>query len=190
MIRTTLAGLLGGVALYFVGFIFWGTPLATLAFARVEPAQSAAVQTALAQNLTLTGTGTYVVPDPSSPQGTTLFGKGPVATIHFNTGGFPVVDGASLTAGFILALIVGLLLAFGLSAVSGFAARVRLLLLSALAFLVWTHLGQPVFNHYGWGYFIYLFLADFIGFVAAGLVIAKLLPAPVEMKPAEARTDA
>jgi len=181
MIRTTLAGLLGGLALYMAGFVFWGTPLSALAFSTVDEAKSAAVQTSLAQNLVESGTGTYLIPDPGTQQGTTLFGQGPIATIHFNSGGFPVVDSGALIAGFVMALAVGLLLAFAMATVASrlpaFGDRARLVVLASLAVLVWAHLGQPLFNHYGWGYFVYLFLSDLVGFVACGLIIAKMVPA-------------
>lgn len=180
MIRTILAGLVGGLALYMVGFIFWGTPLSALAFSKVDATRSAAVQLALSQNLTEAGTGTYLIPDPSSQQGTTSFGQGPIATVHFNTSGFPVVDAGALTAGLVLALVVGLLIAFALAVVAprlpAFADRARLVIVAATAILAWTHLGQPLFNHAPWGHFIYLFVSDLIGFIACGLIVAKMLP--------------
>ncbi|MBK7283535.1 MAG: hypothetical protein IPI83_03180 [Sphingomonadales bacterium] len=46
------------------------------------------MQTALAANLPKTGT--YMVPDPSTQSGTTLYGKGPVAMVHYNSNGFPL----------------------------------------------------------------------------------------------------
>ena len=175
--RTVLGGIVGGFALYLVGFIFWGSPLSNLAFSTVDDARGAAVQTALAQNLTENGTGTYVIPWPATQQGTVLFGQGPVATVHFNTGGFPVVDTASLIAGLVLALITGLIIAFALKIVGdrvpGFAERAKVAVLFALAATLYLDIGQPIFNHYGWRYFIYLFLSDFIGLAVAGLVIAK-----------------
>ena len=58
MTRTLLGGLLGGLAMYMVGFVFWGTPLSGLAFTGAGDPQSAAIQAALAQNLTASGTGT------------------------------------------------------------------------------------------------------------------------------------
>lgn len=36
MVRTVIGGLLGGLAIYVVGFIFWGTPLSGLAFHRAD----------------------------------------------------------------------------------------------------------------------------------------------------------
>jgi len=175
--RTILGGIAGGFALYLVGFLFWGTPLSMIAFSTVDDTRNAAIQTALAQNLTESGTGTYIVPWPATGQGTVMFGQGPIATVHFNTGGFPVMDSAALIAGFILALITGAIIAFALRAVGeyvpDFARRAQVAVLFALAATLYTDLGQPIFNHYGWGYFIYLFLSNFVGLAVAGLVIAR-----------------
>ena len=175
--RTVLGGIVGGFALYLVGFIFWGTPLGAIAFSTVDDARGAAVQTALAQNLTENGTGTYVIPRPATQQGTVLFGQGPIATVHFNTAGFPVVDTSSLIAGLVLALVTGLIIAFALRIVgdriSGFADRAKVAVLFALAATLYLDIGQPIFNHYGWRYFVYLFAGDFIGLAVAGLVIAR-----------------
>ena len=175
--RTVLGGIVGGFALYLVGFIFWGSPLSNLAFSTVDDARGAAVQMALAQNLTENGTGTYVIPWPSTQEGTVLFGQGPIATVHFNTGGFPVVDTSALIAGLVLALITGIIIAFALRIVGdrvpGFAERAKVAVLFALAATLYLDIGQPIFNHYGWRYFTYLFLSNFIGLAVAGLVIAK-----------------
>ena len=170
-------GLVGGLAMYMVGFLFWGTPLSGLAFSHAEPQASAAVQTVLAQSLTGTGSGTYVVPDPTTPGGTTLFGRGPIAIVHFNTAGFPVVDSQALIGGLVLALIAGVILAGALRIVAlglpAFADRARVALLFAFVIPLYIDIGQPVFNHASWAYYVYSFLADFLGFAAAGLVIAR-----------------
>lgn len=177
MAKTLFGGLVGGLALYLVGFIFWGTPLSMLAFKTVDDNQGAALQAALAQALTAAGTGTYAIPSSATGQGTVLFGKGPVATIHFNVAGFPVVDSASLLGGLIIALITGLIVAVALGSIAfritDFATRAKVVILFALAATLYLDLGQPVFNHYGWGYFIYLFVSDFIGLGVAGLVICR-----------------
>ena len=177
MARAMIGGLLGGLALYLVGFIFWGTPLSNLAISGLDDQRGAALQAALAQYLTESGTGTYVVPWPGSSEGTVLYGKGPIATIHFVLGSFPVVDTTALIWGLIMALITGLVIAAALYGIAdrvlAFADRVRLVLLLSFAAAFYLHLGQPVFNHYGWGYFIYLFLSDFIGLSVAGIVVAR-----------------
>ncbi|TVV71356.1 hypothetical protein [Sphingomonas solaris] len=174
-IRTVIGGLAGGGVLYLVGFLFWGTPLSTLAFSKVDDAANAQLQAALAQGLTQSGTGTYHIPWPSSPQGTVLHGRGPIATIHFNTQGFAPVDSASLLTGLVLALITGVLIALGLTfaGVRTFGERVRIVVLLSLAATLYLDIGQPVFNHYGAGYFIYTFVADVLGLSAAGIVIAR-----------------
>lgn len=177
MTRALLGGLVGGLVMYLVGFLFWGTPLSRLAFSSLPDAQSATVQAALAQNLTPGGTGTYLVPSPGTDQGTVLFGQGPVATVHFNTSGFPAVDSGALLGGLILSLIAGIVFAVAMTyvgrGVPAFADRARAAILFALAVTMYLDLGQPIFNHYGFGYFIYLFVGDFLGFVAAGLIIAR-----------------
>jgi len=177
MAKTLLGGIFAGTALYLIGIFFWGTPLSQLAFTRLGEAETAAAQTALAETLTPTGTGAYLIPAPDSAAGSVLYGKGPVAMVHFNTSGFPVVDGASLGTGFILALATGLLLALAMggiaSRVTDFASRARVTLLFAFATTLYTEIGQPVFNHFGWGYWIYLFISDFVGLSVAGLIIAR-----------------
>jgi hypothetical protein len=172
MVRTLIAGLLGGFALYLVGFLFWGTPLSGIAFGKVADTQSLAVQQALATNLP--ATGTYLVPDPASPAGTVAFGQGPIAMVHFNIAGFPVVDSASLIAGLILALVIGLVLAAALAALPR-ALRIRTGLLTTIAVAAYLDLGQPIFNHAGWTYFTYLFVGDAIGFGAAVAAITWFL---------------
>ncbi|WP_336964483.1 hypothetical protein [Sphingobium aquiterrae] len=174
MFKTLIGGLLGGLAMYLIGFVFWGTPLSNLAFSGVDAQTSANLQAALAQGLTPTGSGVYAIPSAASSEGTILYGKGPVALVMFNTGGFPVVDGASLLAGLILALIVGVVFAFALRAVTlDSATRGRAAILFALAAVLWMHIGQPIFNHAPWGYFLYLAFSDFLGLAVAGLIAAR-----------------
>jgi hypothetical protein len=176
MIRSVIGGLVAGVAMFFIGFIFWGTPLSEIAFSRATDAESAAVQTAMAQNLTRGGTGTYVIPTPNTPDGTILYGRGPIAMVHFNTAGFAANDMSMMLPGLIFALVSGLLMAFGIGAVgrsSDFAARARLVILFSLGMTIWTILSEPVFNNFGWGYWIYLFVSQTIGLIAGGLIIAR-----------------
>jgi hypothetical protein len=185
VVRILIGGLVAGVILFVVGFIFWATPLGEIPYSRVSEAQNAAVQTALAQNLTKTdpetgevsGTGTYVIPEHTSAQGAVLFAKGPIATVHYNVRGFSPDDMSMILPGFIAAVIAGVLMAFGLAAVGdggrGFAGTARLVVLFSVGITVWTILAQPVFNHYGWGYWIYSFIAETTGLILAGLVVAR-----------------
>ena len=73
MVRSVIGGLLGGLAMYIIGFIFWGTPLSALALSRAGDQESANLQAALAQGLNASGTGVYIIPDPATAQGTILY---------------------------------------------------------------------------------------------------------------------
>src|SRR4051812_42316740 len=117
MVRTFLGGLVGGVILFVMGFIFWATPLGELPYSSAGDPQNAAIPLARNQNLTSTGTGAYVVPMTKSPQGAFLCAQRPIATIFFNTQGYSPDDMSMLLPGFIAALVAGLLMAFGLAAV-------------------------------------------------------------------------
>jgi hypothetical protein len=192
MIRTFIGGLVGGLILFVLGFIFWATPLGEIPVSHVPDAQSAALQLSLNQNLTPSGTGTYVIPGHSSAQGSVLYGQGPIATVHFNTSGFSAEDISMLLPGLIVALISGLLMAFALAAVGGggrsCAGTARLVILASLAFCAWEFLASPIFNHFGWRFFIYSFVVQSVTWIIAGLVIARwFLPAAhVEAAPVPA----
>jgi hypothetical protein len=194
MVRTFLGGLVGGVILFVMGFIFWATPLGEIPYSRAGDPQNAAIQLALNQNLTPTGTGAYVVPMTQSPQGAILYAQGPIATVFFNTQGYSPDDMSMLLPGFIAALVAGLLMAFGLAAVGGggrsFAGTARLVVLFSLGFCVWEYLASPIFNHFGWTYWIYSFVAESASLIFAGLVIARwFLPRAQEAAPAAAAPE-
>lgn len=177
MIRTVIGGLIGGIILFVIGFIFWATPLGEIPYSTASHPQNAAVQQALAANLTESGTGTYIIPAHQNAEGAVLYARGPIATVHFNTKGYSPDDMSMILPGFIVAVISGLLIAFGLAAVGGggrsFASLARLVVCFSLGFTVWEYLGSPIFNHYGWGYWIYVFIAESVSLIVAGLVIAR-----------------
>lgn len=189
MIRSVIGGLLGGLALFITGFLFWGTPLSALAISRADEQASANLQAALAQALNATGTGVYTIPDPSSAQGTILYGRGPVAQVFYNSSGFPVMDGGSLIGGLILSLLVGLLIGLALRfCLPDFISRVRAAIFLSLAAVLWIDIGQAVFMHAPWGYILYLGFSDFVGLALAGLIAAKLMETKAASASAEAGT--
>jgi hypothetical protein len=176
MARSVLGGIVAGFILFALGFLFWQTPLSGLAYKNLPDAQGAAVQTALAQNLTQTGTGTYRIPDPKNQQGALLFARGPIATVDYNTDGFSPTGTAGLIPGLIIALGAGLLIAFGLGGVAAgraFGELSRLVVLTSLGICAWIFLATPVANHFGWGFWIYAFIAEAVSFIVAGLVVAR-----------------
>jgi hypothetical protein len=178
MTRLLLGGVLGGLAMWFVGFIFWGTPLSLIALSKTDGATTAAIQAALAQNLGPLGAGAYPIPWPGTPQGTVLYGQGPTAMVLFNPSGFAMPDSAALIGGLVLAILCVLLAGFALRMVAlgmDFATRLKLVAIVAVAVTAYSDLGQPIFNHAPWGYFIYLAISDLVGLGAAVLVAAKLM---------------
>jgi nitrate reductase NapE component len=190
--RTLIGGIVAGLILFVVGFIFWATPLHQLAYRTAPDAEGAAVQLALAQNLSQSGTGAYVIPYPHSQQGGVLYSQGPIATVHFTAEGYSPDDMGMIVPGLVMAIVSGILIALGLSMLGGtrsFGDRARLVVFLAIGINLWTLLAQPVFNHYGWGYWIYSFLAETTGLLLAGLVVVRwFLPHP-RSAPADAPTD-
>jgi hypothetical protein len=121
-----------------------------------------------------------------------MYGQGPISTIHYSMSGFAIGDSTTLLVGFLHMLIVALLMGAGLGAVSrfvpGFGERARLLVLGVIGATAFIHLREPIWFHHDWLHFIYLFVADSLSLIVAGLIILKLLPdAPVpHAAPAEA----
>jgi len=178
MVRILIGSVVGGLAQWIIGALFWATPFSRIAFHVADDNANAGVQQALAQYLTPTGTGTYYVPWPDTPQGTILHGRGPVAMIHFNMSGFPLMDSTSLIEGLILSIVSILLIGLALHAIGGrvqdFASRAKLVILFSVAATLYFTVGQPVFNYFmPWGYFLYLALSQVLGLVAGGLVLVR-----------------
>ena len=193
MVRTLIGGLLGGLIIFVMGYIFWATPLGDIPFTHASDAQQAAVQTSLAQNLAQNGNGTYKIPDPRSRDGASAYTRGPVAMVDYNNAGFAPDDMGMILPGFVMAEITGLLMAFALASVGGggraFGPVARLVVLYTLAFTAWEFLATPIFNHFGWRFWIYSFVVENIALILAGLVIARwFLPhyRPAAAEPAAA----
>jgi len=175
MIRLFAGAFVAAIAMFVTGFIFYATPLQYVAAGRVSDAQSAALQSSLAANLP--ATGTYMIPDTTTATGTIAYGKGPVATVHYNTGGFSLADTNVLIAGFIHEFIVCLLIAGALSVharrTTDFAAHAQNAVLFSLAGATLLRLGEPIWYHHDWPFFIYRFVADATMLIVASLIIAR-----------------
>jgi len=83
----------------------------------------------------------------------------------------------------VLGVICAMLVAWAVKAFApngSFVDRFKLVALIGLAVTAYTDIGQPVFNHAPWGYYIYLWISDLASWVAAGAVIGWFVPrAPV-----------
>jgi amino acid permease len=66
-----------------------------------------------------------------------------------------------------------------------------MVVLFSLGFCVWEYLASPIFNHFGWTYWIYSFVAESVSLILAGLVIARwFLPRAHEAAPAAPAPEA
>jgi hypothetical protein len=178
VIRILIGSIVAGLAQFFVGFVFWATPLSRIAFTVAPDAQNAAVQTALAQNLTATGTGTYHIPWMETASGAVLHGRGPVALIFFNTNGFPAMQTSALIGGLVLSIVSMLLLGLALNTVAvrvtDFASRMKIVVFASLGVTLYAVLGQPTYNFFmPWGYWVFLAVSLIVGFVGGGFVLAR-----------------
>ena len=193
MIRVIIGAAVAAVAMFIIGFIFYATPLSRLGMANLDDAQAAAVQQALAASLPRTGT--YSVPGTDTPAQTNMYSQGPIATVHYNTGGFAAEDMTALVMGLVFNFIVALLIGAALIGIDrrvpDFGSRARVAVIIAVGAAAYIHLGEPIYRHHDWGHFIYLFVADSLMLAAAGLILAWFLPrAPAAAAaPADAPQD-
>ncbi len=185
MFKPILGAFVAAIAMFVTGFIFFATPLQFIATGpSLTPQAQAEMQAALAR--TLPETGTYAIPDASSQEGAIMYGKGPIATVHYNRGGFSPEDPGVIIKGFIHELIVCLMLAFALSAldrrVPDFASRARIVVLFSVASSALITLGEPIWFHHDWRNFILEFIGNATMLSVAGLIIARwFLPVAAEM---------
>ncbi|HEV2865017.1 MAG TPA: hypothetical protein VGX37_00740 [Allosphingosinicella sp.] len=188
MARVIIGALVATIAMFFIGFIFFNTPLARLSVAGIDDAQAAAVQQSLAANLPKTGT--YSVPGVDTPAQTNMFSRGPIATIHYNIRGYAATDLPSLIKGLVLNFLVALLIGAALIGIDrrvpDFGSRARVAVIIAVAASAFTHLGEPIYWHHDWPHFLYLFIADALALSAAGVIIAWFLPRARAAAPADA----
>ena len=176
MIRVIIGAVPAALAMFVIGFLFFASGLQAIGTKTLDDPRAAAVQQSLAANMP--GTGTYSVPNPdeSSAQ-TVMYGKGPIATVHYNMNGFAAMDMGALVGGLVLNFIVALLIGAALIGIDrrvpDFGSRARVVGIIAVAAAAFTHLGEPIYYHHDWRHFIYLFIADSAALVAAGLIIAR-----------------
>ena len=187
MIRVIWGSLVAAVAMFIIGFIFFGPlGLSNLATRSIDDAPALAIQQNLKANLPQTGT--YLVPNDSKSSGqTAMYGNGPIAKIHYNSSGFVAgMDPATLGKGFVFNFAVALLIGLALIGIDGrvqdFGSRARVAAIIGIAGAAFTRLADPIYYHQDWPYALYTFIADGLMLAVAGVIVAWFLKAP----PAEA----
>jgi hypothetical protein len=171
--RSLVVGsLFAAVLMFIIGFVLMGL-LGSAAYTPASPQSAAALQAALRDNLT--ATGTYAVPDPWTAEGEAAWMAGPAAVIrHVASGDSPGVV-QSIAGGFVDMFVAALLMGFGLAASGNFRDRARLVVCFALAAGVFMHLGEVAWMGFDWRYSLYVFMSDVLMFIAGGLVLARSL---------------
>ena len=175
MVRILIGSIVGGVAMFIVGFLLWATPLQYFGYSTATDAQNAAIQLSLAQNLP--HTGHYMVPNPMTAVGGNGYTKGPIASVDYNSSGYSTAEPAAMIGGFIQEVIVSLMIGLSLLAVAGrvtdFPSRAKLAIGLSAAATVMINLGDPIWMHADWRYAIYALIADLAMLSASSLVIAR-----------------
>lgn len=172
MARLITGAVVAAVATFLIGFGLHGSGLQSIAYQSLTDSQAAAVQRSLAENLPVSGS--YIIPDDSSPTQVAMYQEGPVATVHYISRGFPLFDPVAIALWLILALAVALLIGIGMRAgTSGFAGRAKLVVLFSIAAVAFIRLGEPILYHLDWRYFLYVFATDALVLIVIGLILAR-----------------
>ena len=173
--RVIVGAAAAAAVMFVLGFLFFATPLGSIAVSSLDDGQAANVQAALAQNVP--DTGTYAVPSPESREQTSMYAQGPIATIHYNSAGFGAGNTSDMLAGFIHMYVSALLIGFAVLVISRhvreFSTRATIIVFFALGAGVFMRLGAPIWMHHGWGFYIYAFITDVISLSVAGMIIAR-----------------
>lgn len=180
MVRLLIGSILGGLVQFVIGAIAWVVIAGHTVFGHIDDAATADLQTAMARTLTASGTGTYMVPSPDTAAATALYGRGPVALVFFNTSGFAVMKAGPLAIGLMLSMLMLLLVGLALRHVAGFAARLQVIGLFAVATVGYFVLSLPVYNFYmPWGWWILLAVEELIAFGAGAFILVRwFMPEP------------
>jgi hypothetical protein len=184
MIKLMFGSFVAAIAMMISGFVYFAGPVALMGFSTANDTQSAVLQSAFAANLP--ETGTYLIPNPATESGTTLYGKGPVATVHYNRRGFSLETMDGMMWGFALYLVAAALMAGALSQldrrVPDFKSRAVIVVCFAFACTALNILTDPIFSHQDWTFAIFAFVGDVLILCIGGLILARwFLPTRAEM---------
>lgn len=165
--RSILVGsLAAAVLMFFLGFVFFAL-LFPAALSPVSAEGAAAVQSALGTHLG--ASGSYMIPADEE-----AWMAGPSALIDFTAAGGAPSMPAAMIGGFIHMFVTALLIGLGLRAAGGDTARkTALVLWFGIAAAFFMHLGDPIWYGHGWKASLFLFVADGVMFIAAGLLLAR-----------------
>ncbi len=174
MLKLAIGSVVAAIAMFFWGFVYWGSGV-------VDPFthMSAEAQDAITQTFTanLTADGVYFVPDNqgvSEDQWAERMAAGPIAMFNYKSSGatpMTTTMGLGFVHMLVTALLIGALLRYVATA-DTYLERFKLVVCVGFIAAVFTHLGQPIWWHYPWAYSILGAIYDFGAYVIAGAVLA------------------
>jgi len=170
--RKTLAVVSAAVAMFLLGFVYWGaTKLPYSVFERTadDAATARALHDHFRQN------GTYSIPDPRDPNAELLARSGPIAIVHVAAAeGGSLFDPKTMVVGFVHELVVAALLLALLAGVGDFRAKLRRLALTALVGVVMIHGGDVVWWGVASSWALVVAAYDFVALLVGGIVVASV----------------
>lgn len=180
--RVLIGVVLGAVALFIWGFVFWGLlPTPTSIFRTFS--DEAAVAEALKSNAP--EPGVYTVPDASlmgrdAAEYTSRHESGPVAMVFIHPAGLSVMPPSMMVKGFLNMLasvfLMALLLGMAAPALGTYSRRVGFVFLAGLVSVVFIDLGQPVWWRHTWDYWLANAVYHALGALIVGLILARFQP--------------
>ncbi len=178
MKRQIIGVVLAAVAVYMWGFLYWGA--STIPYSAWQATNDdAAAGKALLEHFPVSGT--YYVPGMYNDEETRnrLSEAGPVAFVHIQREGRPVVDPSIMLNGFLLTLVtaclISVLLKRALPALGSYTERVGFVALVGVTAVVMIDCGDAVWWKIPWGWKMYQIFYDLVAWVIAGLVLAKFV---------------
>ncbi len=161
-----VGSIVAAIVMFALGFVFFGL-LGMMMFAPLSPETAAAVQGALGQHLT--ATGTYMVPGDEA-----AWMAGPSAVVDFIAAGDAPAMATAMILGFLHFFVSALLIGMALKAVGGDATRrMNVAFWFGIAAALFMDLGDPIWYGFSWRGSLIEFVFDAVMFVAGGLVLAK-----------------
>jgi hypothetical protein len=178
MLRLALGAFLAAIAVFFWGFLFWGSGLSD-PYGHVTPEAEAALTGALKANLA--SDAVYFLPDTKNGAQEVVMARanaGPIAHIVFHSAGAKPLS-ATLALGFLHMLVLTSMLAFfmrlTLPLAPTWSSRVKLVALVGVIAATYAHLGNPIWREYPWRFALLGTVFDFASYAIAGLILARFV---------------
>ncbi|WP_374597536.1 hypothetical protein [Sphingosinicella sp.] len=172
--RLLVGSLVAAVAMFLIGFVFFGTPLFSNAYKTAPFETQVAVQEALKA---LPASGTYFIPMGEDEAAMAAHRAGPTAMLRVNLQGSEMMDPMVMVKGFVhmvvSAFLLGLLLLRVAPKIWNFGERMGIVVAASLAVVVFSRLGEPIWFGADWPFTLYVAVTDLISLVVAGFILAK-----------------